>query len=157
MSKTNKMKLLKTFYKEDIPDIFRKYTNGMTVVARTIYGDIVNIKDGYVHSDNDMPAIIRANGDKAWYEYSLKHRSDDKPAVIGNDGGMIWYYKGKQHRDHGPAIICPGPDKTKIWMNNGKIFRDMEKSQFEYADGSRAYIAGGGKQLKDPRMFMEKY
>lgn len=103
-SKTNRIKLLKTFYKEEIPTFFREFTNG---TYTSPYGYVFTVKDGYVHSENDMPAVIRANGDKAWYQYGLKHRDNDLPAVIDINGGRIWYQHGIQCRKNGPAMIMP--------------------------------------------------
>ena len=49
---------------------------------------------GQIHRDNDLPAIIRADGYKAWYQNGKLHRDNDKPAVIGAAGYQHWYQNG---------------------------------------------------------------
>jgi hypothetical protein len=45
--------------------------------------------NGEYHRD-DGPAVIYADGDKAWYQHGVRHRADD-PAIIGADGTEYWY------------------------------------------------------------------
>ena len=53
-----------------------------------------------LHSVNDEPAIIYANGSKYWCKNGKPHRDGDKPAVIwANGGSKYWYKNGKLYRD----------------------------------------------------------
>jgi hypothetical protein len=73
---------------------------------------------GAVHRDDDLPAVIHANGSKAWYKDGQLHREGDLPAVISHDGGQRWFKYDRRHRDnHQPAIIHA--DGTKQWYVNG--------------------------------------
>ena len=50
--------------------------------------------NGKFHRD-DGPAVIYADGDKAWYQHGVRHRADD-PAIIGADGTEYWYLNHTQ-------------------------------------------------------------
>src|SRR5271170_6044899 len=38
-----------------------------------------------LHRDNDLPAIIYANGTQWWYQRGVYHRDNDLPAIIYSD------------------------------------------------------------------------
>jgi len=60
-------------------------------------------KDGQLHRDNDMPAVITKSGGKYWYINGEQHRDNDLPAVIFADGTKYWYKNGeliKSARSH---------------------------------------------------------
>jgi hypothetical protein len=52
-------------------------------------------KENQLHSFNDKPAIVFANGDQYWYQNGLRHRDNDKPAVVYANGIQYWYKNGK--------------------------------------------------------------
>lgn len=41
---------------------------------------------GQIHRDNDLPAMIYADGDQEWFVNDRKHRENNLPAVIWADG-----------------------------------------------------------------------
>ena len=51
--------------------------------------------NGEIHRDNDLPAVIQADGTKWWYIDNKLHRDNDQPAVIDADGTKYWYIDGK--------------------------------------------------------------
>jgi len=51
-------------------------------------------KDGQLHRDNDLPAIIYDDGEMRWCQNNQLHRDNDLPAVISADGSKLWYQKG---------------------------------------------------------------
>lgn len=88
--------------------------------------DSVNAKiwyvDGYIHRDNDKPAIIELTYDKTliqiWYHHGKRHRFNDQPAY-SHKNTHIWYQHGKIHRDNDkPALIIVDAEH-KAWFNNG--------------------------------------
>ena len=80
-------------------------------------------KNGELHRDNDLPAIITPNEKKYWYKNGLRHRDNDLPAVILQDEFQFWYKNGELHRDNDlPAIIYT--DGTQKWFQNGERHRD---------------------------------
>ena len=74
--------------------------------------------NGEIHRDDDLPAVIFADGTKWWYQSGVRHRDDDQPAVIHASGSKFWYKDGTLHRDDDqPAVIYA--DGTKEWYKNG--------------------------------------
>ncbi len=49
---------------------------------------------GQRHRDNDLPAIICANGTQQWYQHDKLHRNNDLPAIIFADGTQQWWQCG---------------------------------------------------------------
>ena len=69
---------------------------------------------GLLHRDNDLPAVIWANGLKQWYQHGEQHRDNDQPAEIYANGSRFWYHRGKAHRDNSlPAGI--NADGSTAW------------------------------------------
>lgn len=63
-------------------------------------------KDGELHRDNDLPAVIHINGTQKWYQNGKLHRNNDLPAIIYADGQEVWFQNGKLHRDNDlPAVV----------------------------------------------------
>jgi antitoxin component YwqK of YwqJK toxin-antitoxin module len=59
------------------------------------YGDgILYLKNGVIHRDNDLPAVILNDGIKLWYKNGEIHRDNDLPAVEYEDGSKYWYKNG---------------------------------------------------------------
>ena len=52
-------------------------------------------KNGQLHRDNDLPAVIWNDGSQFWYQYGKRHRDNDLPAVILTNGSQFWYQYGK--------------------------------------------------------------
>jgi len=54
---------------------------------------------GKFHRDeNDLPAIIYANGTKVWYKNGKLHRENGLPAREYFDGDKVWYLDGLIYR-----------------------------------------------------------
>jgi len=97
-------------------------------------------KDGGCHRDNDLPAMIHADGDKFWYQHGKIHRDNDKPAIEYIDGQQQWFQHGKIHRDNDkPAIIKTNGDK--LWYQHNMVHRDDKPAIMRYRDGKLVYIA----------------
>jgi hypothetical protein len=56
------------------------------------------------------PAVVRVNGDKAWYRAGKLHRVGG-PAVVRVNGDKAWYRAGKLHRVDGPAVEGSTPSR----------------------------------------------
>jgi len=89
-------------------------------------GTKVYYKDGYVHRDDDLPAIeysencLALPGAKAWLQYGKLHRVG-APAFIQPKEGIINYYEnGLLHRNDGPAQEINGYPLN--WCYKGKRF-----------------------------------
>ena len=71
----------------------------------------------------DGPAVVHANGYKAWFINGKRHR-EDGPAVEYPNGDKSWYINGKRHREDGPAI--DDVNGYKEWFINGKFLTEEE-------------------------------
>jgi hypothetical protein len=123
ISITSKFRLIRQINK-DWSESFDGVEDG---ILHTLSGDTYHIKNHMLHSE-DGPAMILANGYKAWYlnnkiyrdiedgyeswwlqdksGHKLLHRSDDLPARIDPNGDRYWYKNGKRHRlNDNPAVI----------------------------------------------------
>ncbi len=88
-------------------------------------------KDGKLHRDNDLPAIVYHTGSKLWYKNGFRHRENDSPVVEYNDGYKAWYKNGFIHRETldengvlNPAIINSN-DKKYYYLDGKHI--DIKK------------------------------
>lgn len=77
---------------------------------------------GRSHRDNDLPAVIHADGSRFWFKNGMLHRDNDLPAAIHANGTHCWYVDGKLHRDdYLPAVIHASGGH--YWYRNGKFIR----------------------------------
>ena len=99
-------------------------------------------RDGKLHRDNDLPAMIRALGTQKWYKDGKLHREGDLPAVIWANGTQNWYKYGKQHRDGDlPAEIWS--NGTQVWCKDGKCHRDGDLPAGIGANGTQYWYKDG--------------
>jgi hypothetical protein len=97
-------------------DIF-KLRNIKVRLVKTEKYELWYNKNGELHRDNDLPAIIYTNGSKGWYKNGNLHREDDLPAMIGN-GEEYWFKEGRLHRDNDlPALTRP--NGTQLYFKYG--------------------------------------
>ena len=130
-------------------DIYCSFTDNITIIKLLSHEDLINLcigelkadygsegsdilyfKDYKLHRDNDLPAIIRANGTKMWYYEGKKHRENNLPAIIDGDS-MEWYYEDKLHRydNDQPAVMINRPKHGAFryeWFKNGLLHRDND-------------------------------
>jgi len=117
------IKISQLYYGKSVPEIETNVSQNVEVDDENDYqlehgNKIWRNKKDQIHRDNDLPAIIRANGTQLWYKKGKWHRDNDKPAVIHADGTQEWYKKGQLHRDNDlPAIICANGDQE--WYKEG--------------------------------------
>lgn len=99
-------------------------------------------KNGKLHRDNDLPAIIRARGGQVWYNHGNIHCKDDLPAIIDADGDQYWYKNGKLHReDDKPSVIHSNGDQQ--WYKHGNLHRDDDQPAIVCADGEKHWYKNG--------------
>lgn len=94
-------------------------------------------KNGLIHRDNDLPAIVDGYGRQIWCKNGLIHRDNDLAAIIDDVNYLyVWMEKGMINRNNGPAIISSlfktsetrytrsyNDTVMRVWMNNNKINR----------------------------------
>ena len=101
-------------------------------------------QNGLTHRDNDLPAVITEEGDQTWYKNGFKHRDNDLPAKINANGDKYWYQNGFHYRDNDlPAIIRTCGEK--VWYKNGLIHRDNDLPAITYPTGSRYWFKNRNK------------
>ena len=107
-----------------------------------IKGDQCWYKNGKIHRDNDLPAIISSNGDQLWYQNGKIHRDNDLPAEILATGNQFWYKNGKQHRDNDlPAIILS--NGNQFWYQGGVRYRNNNLPAIILANGDKTWYKNG--------------
>ena len=57
------------------------------------WGNTEYYKNGVLHRDGDLPAVISARGDLEYWKNGRRHR-DNGPAIIRKDGVCSWYKNG---------------------------------------------------------------
>jgi antitoxin component YwqK of YwqJK toxin-antitoxin module len=101
-------------------------------------------KNGKLHRDNDLPAIISSIGYQGWYKNGEIHRDNDLPAVIHQDGHQYWYKNGKLHREHNlPAEISS--NGNQCWYKNGKLHREHNLPAIISLNGYQEWYKNGVK------------
>jgi len=100
-------------------------------------------KDGQLHRDDDLPAVIGPDGSKSWYKHGKRHRIDDLPAMIMADGAQRWYEHGVPMRTGGgPAEIWR--NGAQVWLDeNGEWHRDDDKPAMIWPDGTLFWFQHG--------------
>ena len=108
------------------------------------YDNVSYLRNGKLHRDNDLPAVITEEGDQTWYKNGFKHRDNDLPAKINANGDKYWYQNGFHYRDNDlPAIIRTCGEK--VWYKNGLIHRDNDLPAITYPTGSRYWFKNRNK------------
>lgn len=65
-----------------------------------------------------------------WYKNGEVHRDNDLPAVVFKDGEKQWWQNGKLHRENGPAVICENGNK-QYHLNGEQLTKEkfLQKTQ----------------------------
>lgn len=116
--------------------------------AEEALGAEVYKKNGFLHRDNDLPAVIYVDGSKFWFRDGVDYREDDKPASEFASGTLVWYLDGMVGRaDDKPAIVWA--DGSASWYINGKRGRTSGKPGSVYADGLKIWYDEDGEIHRD--------
>src|SRR5437879_3441415 len=113
---------------DDVYDIINHHFNELKRDEPTKIDEFGNkqwLRGGYLHRDNDLPAIEWQGGKREWYQNGSLHRENDKPAVEFLNGHKEWHRNGYLHReDDKPAKIDKFGDKW--WYKSGELHRDND-------------------------------
>jgi hypothetical protein len=63
--------------------------------------------------------IIEKDGTQVWRKNGMLHRDNDLPAIIHPDGSMEWWYEDELHRVGKPAYI--DADGTMMWYEKDEL------------------------------------
>ena len=61
--------------------------------VKEYWGNTEYYKNGVLHRDGDLPAVISSRGDLEYWKNGKRHR-DNGPAVIRKNGVCSWYKNG---------------------------------------------------------------
>ena len=86
-------------------------------------GTLVWKKNGLIHRDDNLPAIVHPNHDIEYRSMGVLHNTY-LPSLVLGDGTIEWYENDENHRLNGPAVI---DDSGVMWFNHGKVFRGNDK------------------------------
>jgi len=95
-------------------------------------------RDG--HLEEDLPAVVWANGGQAWYQNGQVHREGDLAAVVWLNGDQWWYRDEQLHREEGPAVVDANGDRA--WYKNGQLHREGGPAVI-YGDGTQEWFRKG--------------
>ena len=91
-------------------------------IKTDIYGDTYHYnKNDQLHRENDLPAIVYANGDKYWYKNDQYHRENDLPAIVLANGNKYWYKNDRLHRENDLPAVVLADCRTEYWIEGVKI------------------------------------
>lgn len=90
---------------------------------------------------NGITQKYEPDGTEIWQKNGNVHRDDDLPAMISKNVKR-WFINGKLHREIGPAIETTSG--TKMWYRNGQRHRE-DKPAIENEDGSTEWFINGQK------------
>jgi len=95
-------------------------------------------KNGKLHRDDDLPAMIYPVGTECWYQDGELHRNGDLPAVIHPNGTHEFYKNGHRHRDGDlPAIF--DSDGNEGFYKDGLLHRDSNLPAVKRSNGYQAW------------------
>lgn len=119
-------------------------------------GHVSWYKDGKLHRDNDLPAIVYDNGDKAWWSNGVLVKVYNAHLAVTR-----YYAKTPPHKDNDFPIVkallhrdddLPAEeynDGSKRWVRNGQLHRDGGKPAIEHASGCKEWWVYGSPHRED--------
>jgi len=98
-------------------------------------------KNGVLHRDADLPAVILLDGTRKWYVRGKISRLNALPAVLKSNGKQTWYHDNVKHRDGDlPAVISA---EKEVWYQHGSIHRGGDLPAIVYTTGDKAWYKRG--------------
>jgi hypothetical protein len=97
------------------------------------------------HRDNDLPALVAANGTRSWFVHGVPTRrsASDPHCIEGDTGAWVWLDdQERRHRDHDlPAVVALNGDK--FWYTHGVLDRGDDKPAVMKANGTAEWWIQG--------------
>lgn len=94
-------------------------------------GTIRWYKNGLLHRDNDLPAVIWSDGTQEWFIHGKRHRDNNLPALVKNENHMEWWLNGNCHRENGPATIHVYGSAQTVFHQYFILGNQLTKEEFE--------------------------
>jgi len=80
-------------------------------------------KDGFLDSENDLPAVVYDEKHMLWYKNGLKHRDLKKPAEVWSCGKKFWYTNGR-------SMVWVKYKKTLLLVDSFDYYQSKDKKEF---------------------------
>lgn len=130
------------------------------------------LRNGWLHRDDDLPAVVCANGNcewwvngelhrdgdlcailnlvhfvppccRKWYQHGKLHRDGDQPAAEYSNGRREWYVNGDCHRDGDRPAVENEHTGLRKWFQDDLLHRDGGLPAVEWPDGGREWWVHG--------------
>lgn len=88
---------------------------------------------------------VDSEGNTRWYKNGVLHRDNDLPAVIYKENIREWYINGQRHREKKPAVIAFG---LKVWIQND-VFHRLDGPAVEAYGGRKKWFIHGVEYSKE--------
>jgi hypothetical protein len=124
-SVTNKIKIVDELSHNEINKESKMVRWEGDDVCKIIEDCVCWYKNGKIHRDNDLPAIVKSSGYREWWIEGSQHRDNDLPAIVHPNGDEEWWFNNERHRDNDlPAIVrvCG----TLMWFRHGTLHRNND-------------------------------
>jgi hypothetical protein len=110
--------------------------------------------DGYIqyHQHNELhrlggPSIIHADGSEEWWVHDQQHRADGPAYTDADTGEQRWFLYGELHRSDGPPVVS---DEKEEWWVHGRRHRGGNlPAVTEFANGNTEYWVNGMRHRED--------
>lgn len=100
-------------------------------------GDRSWFRNGWLHRDDDLPAIERADGERVWVDVARGcYRIRSKNGTVARLKNHIWNSDGDL-----PALELA--NGTREWREKGRFHRTCDLPAIEFADGGRQWYIHG--------------
>jgi hypothetical protein len=98
-------------------------------------------ENGLLHSTDDQPAKVLANGGQEWYQHGQLHRDRDLPAKVWQHRKQ-WFQNGLPHRDNDMPAIDSDVEICQFWYQHGLLHRDNDLPAIRTLDNECWYQHG---------------
>lgn len=76
------------------------------IERRKFITGFVWLRNGWLHRDDDLPAVEHPNGDLEWYFEGKCHRENGMPAIVRKNGAQEWWVMGvRQFREKDDQVV----------------------------------------------------
>lgn len=106
------------------------------------------VKDGKPHRTEKgpdgltLPAVIRKNGTREWWQNGERFRENDLPHVVHEDGTQEWFI-GRLPGRNGDKPATIYADGTREWCIDGRLDRADDKPSLIHANGTLQWNCKG--------------
>lgn len=94
----------------------------------------------------DIEDTNRPIGTQVWYRDGVIHRDVDLPAIIYPNGCQEWRHRGYAHRFNGPALIYPSGDDISL-SDSEEYYLSGKQTSKQHVDLVNSYLRSRGENV----------